>query len=46
MLRLDRAAEAIDKGQPLTSGGQPLTVEQEALDRYRTAAAEKAAQSK
>ena len=35
MLRLDRAAEAADKGEALIAGGQPVTVEAEALTRYR-----------
>ena len=32
MLRLDRVIEALDKGQAITSGGHPLTVDAEPLD--------------
>lgn len=41
MLRLDRAAEAAAKGEPLTVDGRPIAVDAEALDRYRTSAASK-----
>ena len=41
MLRLDRAAEAAAKGEPLTIDGQPIAVDAEALDRYRASAASK-----
>jgi tRNA-modifying protein YgfZ len=39
MLRLDRALEARDKGQPLAVGDSAVTVEAEALTRYATQAA-------
>jgi tRNA-modifying protein YgfZ len=35
LVRLDRAAEAADKGQQLTVAGHPITVDATALDRYR-----------
>ena len=44
MLRLDRVAEAQDKGQPITAGGVALAVDTEALERYRRGVAEKASQ--
>ena len=43
MLRLDRVMEALDKGQPISAGAVPITVDPEALQRYRTSIAEKAA---
>ena len=43
LLRLDRVAEALDKGEAISASGVPLTVEGEALQRYRTAIAAKAA---
>ena len=43
MLRLDRVAEALDKGQAITAGGVALVVDAAALERYRRAVAEKAA---
>jgi folate-binding protein YgfZ len=39
LVRLDRAVEAADKGQTLTSGGKPVTVDAKALDAYRTSLA-------
>jgi tRNA-modifying protein YgfZ len=44
LLRLDRVAEAIDKGQPLMAGGVALTVEEAALSRYRASVTERAAE--
>ena len=44
MLRLDRVAEAIDKGQAITAGGVALDVDAAALDRYRQGVADKASQ--
>lgn len=35
MLRLDRAVEALDKGQPLLCDGHPITPDAAAIDRYR-----------
>lgn len=35
MLRLDRAAEAADKGEALTAAGTPISVDAAALTRYR-----------
>ena len=43
MLRLDRVAEAIDKGQVVTSGGAAVTVDAETMARYRASVAERAA---
>jgi len=43
LLRLDRAAEAADKGQPLVAGDVTIAVDAAALDRYRAAAAARAA---
>ena len=34
MLRLDRVIEALDKGQPITASGQPITVDPEALQLF------------
>ncbi|MDX2155631.1 MAG: folate-binding protein [Hyphomicrobiaceae bacterium] len=42
LLRIDRAAEAQEKGQPLTAGDVAITVDAEMLDRYATAALQKA----
>lgn len=42
MLRLDRVAEALDKGQPITAAGHPLTVDPERLAAYRQSVAEQA----
>jgi hypothetical protein len=43
-MRIDRAAEAADKGQKLaTADGAVVTVDPAALDRYRASAAAKAA---
>ncbi len=42
MLRLDRAIEAVDKGEPITADGITLIVDTEALARHRAAMAEKA----
>jgi tRNA-modifying protein YgfZ len=39
MLRLDRAAEALDKQVPLTSNGIALAADPDALERYRQSAA-------
>ena len=41
MLRLDRVAEAIDKGLPLSAGGVAVTVVPEAVARYRASLAER-----
>lgn len=38
MVRLDRAVEAADKGQSLTSDGRTITVDDAALARYRDSA--------
>ena len=43
LLRLDRAAEALDGGTPLTAGGVPVEVDAGAMARYRASVAEKAA---
>lgn len=43
LLRLDRVAEAIDKGQALTAGGIAITVDDAAVRHYRSSAAERAA---
>ncbi len=44
LLRVDRAVEAADKGQPLTTAdGATITVDPTALDRYRVSAAARAA---
>lgn len=45
MLRLDRAMEAVDKGQTITADGIAVTIEAEALKAYRDSAAERAAQA-
>jgi hypothetical protein len=42
LLRIDRAAEAADKGDPLTAGTATITVDTAALDRYRASAAARA----
>ncbi len=42
MLRLDRVAEALDKGQPITSAGIPLIVDPERMATYRQSVAEQA----
>ncbi|ODT29653.1 MAG: folate-binding protein [Hyphomicrobium sp. SCN 65-11] len=39
LLRIDRAAEAADKGEPLTAGAATIVVDTAALDRYRASAA-------
>lgn len=41
LLRIDRVAEALDKGQPLTAGGVAIEVDPEAVQRYRRSVAEK-----
>lgn len=41
LVRLDRVAEAADKGVPLTSGGRGVTVDADALARYRKSVAER-----
>ena len=43
LLRLDRAIEAIDKGQAITAGGVALTLDPAMLDRQRRLMAQKAA---
>lgn len=43
LVRIDRVVEAIDSGSPVTSGGQPVTVDPEALARYRDSVAIKTA---
>jgi hypothetical protein len=42
MLRLDRAAEAIEKNRTLTAGGVAVIVDETALTRYRVSAAARA----
>ena len=42
MLRLDRIVEAITKGEAVLAGGVPITVDAEALTRYRASVAERA----
>ena len=42
LVRLDRVAEAVDKGLPVTAGGVAITIETQALARYRAGVAEKA----
>lgn len=41
LLRLDRAHEAISKGEPIVAGGVTVTVEREALERYRASTEER-----
>ncbi|MFN3868929.1 MAG: YgfZ/GcvT domain-containing protein [Hyphomicrobiaceae bacterium] len=41
MLRLDRVSEAIDKGQQVTCGGAPISVDATAVQRYRRSVAER-----
>lgn len=43
LLRLDRAVEAVEKGEPIVAAGVPLTVDRDALDRYRASAADRSA---
>ena len=43
LLRLDRVAEALDKGEAITAGGVSLTVDAGALSRYRAAVSARAA---
>ena len=43
LLRLDRVAEALDKGDPLTAGGVAITVNPDDLTAYREAAAARTA---
>lgn len=43
LLRLDRAAEAADKGEPLVAGTATLMVDTGTLDKYRASAAARAA---
>jgi tRNA-modifying protein YgfZ len=45
LLRLDRVAEAIDKGTPVTADGAPITIDPEMVARYRQAVADRAAAS-
>ena len=42
MIRLDRVAEALDKGQPITAGGVPVDVDAARLAAYRDSIAEQA----
>ncbi|MBN9265799.1 MAG: folate-binding protein YgfZ [Hyphomicrobium sp.] len=42
LLRIDRAAEAADKGEPLTAGAATIVIDTAALDRYRASAAARA----
>jgi folate-binding protein YgfZ len=39
LLRLDRVVEALDKGQPITCGGAPVTVDDARIKAYREAVA-------
>lgn len=41
LLRIDRVAEALDKAQPLTAGGGGVSVDAEAVERYRRSVAER-----
>lgn len=41
MVRLDRVAEALDKGAAVTAAGAPVAVDAEALARYREAVAKR-----
>ena len=43
MLRLDRVAEAVDKGLPILAGAVPIDVDGERLAAYRASVAERAA---
>ncbi len=43
LLRIDRAAEAADKGEPLVAGNATLIVDAATLDRYRASAAARGA---
>lgn len=45
MIRLDRAADAIDKPAPLTANGVVVTVAPDAVDAYRKSAAARSAQT-
>lgn len=42
LLRIDRAAEAADKGESLVAGNSTITVDAATLDRYRASAAARA----
>ena len=42
LLRIDRAAEAADKGEPLVAGNSTIIVDAATLDRYRASAAARA----
>jgi len=42
LLRIDRAAEAADKGEPLVAGTSTITVDAASLDCYRASAAARA----
>jgi folate-binding Fe-S cluster repair protein YgfZ len=42
LLRIDRAAEAADKGEALVAGNSTITVDTATLDRYRASAAARA----
>ncbi len=41
LIRLDRAVEAIDKGEPITAGGATLALDTETIAAYRAAVAAK-----
>ena len=41
MLRLDRAAEAIDAGTPVLAGAQPISIDSDAIARYRQSVADR-----
>ena len=43
LIRIDRAAEAADKGEPLLAGAATIIVDAATLDRYRASAAARAA---
>jgi tRNA-modifying protein YgfZ len=43
LVRLDRVTDALDAGIPVTSGGAPVSIDPEAVARYRTAAVRHAA---
>lgn len=42
LVRLDRAAEALERGDIVVANGTPVTIDPEAMTRYRAAAATKA----
>lgn len=43
LIRLDRAAEAVDKGTALTAADHPIVVDADAIHRYRASAAARSA---